>query len=109
MKKNRAAKILAGLLALGLIAAACGDDGDKGTTTGATTTQAAASTGTGSGTGTGTAAAGSCTAGAPTLKIGGLAQAQNFAGMDEGIKAIVEKANKTCIGGRKLEFVGLKD
>lgn len=89
MKSNKTARLFAGLLALGLIAAACGDDGGK---------KAAPA-----------AATGTCTAGAPTLKIGGLAQAQNFAGMDEGIKAVVEKANKTCIGGRKLEFVGLKD
>jgi ABC-type branched-subunit amino acid transport system substrate-binding protein len=105
MMKNRAAKILAGLLALGLIAAACGDDGNKATSTSST----GGSTATGSAPATGSAAATGCTAGAATLKIGGLAQAQNFAGMDEGIKAVVEKVNKTCIGGRKLEFVGLKD
>jgi branched-chain amino acid transport system substrate-binding protein len=108
MKKTTAAKLVAGLLALGLIAAACGDDGSKAATT--TTVKSSGTTAsTGSGSGTSTAATGTCTAGAPTLKIGGLAQAQNFAGMDEGIKAIVEKVNKTCIGGRKLEFVGLKD
>ncbi len=117
MKKTRAAKLVAGVLALGLIAAACGDDGSKAATTTtvkasgttASTGSGTASTGSGTGSGTSTAATGTCTAGAPTIKIGGLAQAQNFAGMDEGIKAIVDKVNKTCIGGRKLEFVGLKD
>lgn len=98
MKKSRAAKVLAGLLALGLVAAACGDDGGK----------KAAATGATGKTGS-TAAATGCTAGAATIKIGGLAQAQNFAGMDEGINAVIAKANLTCIGGRKLEFVGLKD
>ena len=29
--------------------------------------------------------------------------------MADGIKAIVDKANKTCIGGRNVEFVGVKD
>jgi len=104
MKKTRAAKVVAGLLALGLIAAACGDDGG----TKASTTTAAGTGSTTSATGS-TAAASGCKDGAATIKIGGLAQAQNFAGMEDGIKAVVDKVNKTCIGGRKMEFVGLKD
>jgi branched-chain amino acid transport system substrate-binding protein len=103
MKKTRAARIIAGLLALGLVAAACGDDGGDSETT--STTAKPAATGTTGSTGT----ASGCKDGAAPIKIGGLAQAQNFAGMEDGIKAVVEKANKTCIGGRKLEFVGLKD
>jgi branched-chain amino acid transport system substrate-binding protein len=90
MRKSMTARLLAGLLVLGLTAAACGDDGE------------------GSGTTTPTAT-GSCTAGATPIKIGGLAQAANFAGMEDGIKAVIAKANKTCIGGRPLEFVGMKD
>jgi branched-chain amino acid transport system substrate-binding protein len=93
MKRTRSAKLLAGLLALSLFAVACGDDGE--------------STDSGS-TGGGGASAG-CKDGAAPLKIGGLAQAQNFAGMEDGIKAAIERVNKTCVGGRKLEFVGLKD
>jgi branched-chain amino acid transport system substrate-binding protein len=93
MKRTRAAKVIAGLLALGLIAAACGDDDDEATS---------GSTG-------GSTATGECKEGAAPIKIGVLTQAQNFAGIDDGVKAVVEKSNKTCIGGRKLEFVGLKD
>lgn len=91
MKRTRSAKLLAGLLALSLFAVACGDDGDSG--------------GTASGGGGGAG----CKDGAAPLKIGGLAQAQNFAGMEDGIKAAIERVNKDCVGGRKLEFVGMKD
>ena len=108
MKTNRAAKIIAGLLALTLVAAACGDDGD--TTTTATTAKPAATGSTGGSTGsTGSTAAGTCKDGAASIKIGVLTQVQNYAGMDDGVKAVIERSNKTCIGGRKLEFVGMKD
>jgi branched-chain amino acid transport system substrate-binding protein len=110
MKRNRAAKFVASLFAVSLLAAACGDDSGSSasTTTKASTTTAAGATTTAGGSAT-TAAAGACKDGATTLKIGGLAQAANFAGMDDGIKASIAKINKTCVGGHKLEFVGLKD
>ena len=120
MRKSKTASVLAGFIAFGLLAAACGgDDGDSADTTASSETTAAAATTAPAASGATTAPAttgagsaapgGGCTDGAEPIKIGGLAQAQNFAGMEDGIKAIVDKANKECIGGRPLEFVGLQD
>ncbi len=113
MKKSRTASLLAGLVAFGMLAASCGGDDDSGgssDTTAASTETTVASTETTAGSSATTASSGGgCTDGAEPIKIGGLAQAQNFAGMEDGIKAIVDKVNKDCIGGRPLEFVGLED
>lgn len=112
MKKTMVAKLLGSMAVVGLLAAACGDDSGS---TASTTTKAAASTGstgasasTGAATGS-TAATGTCDASKPAIKVGGVAQAANFGGMEDGIKARIERENKTCIQGRKIEFVGLKD
>ena len=107
------AKLLGGMAIAGLLASACGDDGKstaavtttKATSTGstaATTTAAAAATGA-------TAATAACDTAKPSIKVGGVAQVANFGGMEDGIKARIERENKTCIQGRKIEFVGLKD
>lgn len=50
-----------------------------------------------------------CDADAAPIRIGGLGPMRSFVGMEDGIRAIVEKANRTCIGGRKLDFVGVRD
>src|SRR5512134_587905 len=44
-----------------------------------------------------------------TLKVGGVAQVSFFAGIEEGGKARIEEANKTCVQGHKLEWVGMRD
>lgn len=107
MKRSRTVKAVLGLVAVSMLAFACGDDSGKSAST---TTAAGGSTTTAAGGSTTTAASGGgCKAGTPTIKIGGLTQAANYQGMEDGIKAIVEKANKDCVGGRKLEFVGMKD
>jgi branched-chain amino acid transport system substrate-binding protein len=104
MKRSLLVRLVAPLLALGLIAAACGDD-DGGTTT--TPTTAAGGSGTTAAGGGGGAAG--CDASKPAIKIGGLGQAQFFPGVEDGIRARVERENKTCVQGRKIEFVGMKD
>jgi ABC-type branched-subunit amino acid transport system substrate-binding protein len=99
MKRSTLVRLLAPLFVLALLAAACGDDNEsEGGTTG---TAAPGAT-------TGGATTG-CDASKPTIKIGGLAQAQFFPGIADGIQARLERENKTCIQGRKFEFVGLKD
>jgi ABC-type branched-subunit amino acid transport system substrate-binding protein len=106
MKRSAMARWLAPLALLGLFGAACGDDSATGASTATTAAPAATTTVAASGaTGAGTA----CDASKPTIKVGGLGQAQFFPGMDDGIRARLERENKTCIQGRKLEFVGLKD
>lgn len=116
MKRSTVAQLLSGLAIVGLLASACGDS--KSTTaatttkaaTGATTTNAASgSTATGSTASGSTAATGTCDATKPSIKVGGVAQVANFGGLEDGIKARIERENKTCIQGRKIEFVGLKD
>jgi len=115
-------RAVAAALAVSLLAAACGDDdegGDEGGTEtteatettvaaddGATETTVAAEDGEADG---GEAAAGECEDGAEPIKIGALTQATNYAGLDEGINAVINRVNETCIGGRPLEFVGLED
>ena len=111
MKRSTVAKLLSGFAIVGLLASACGD---SKSTTAATTTKAATgatasgSTATGSTSGS-TAATGTCDATKPSIKVGGVTQVANFGGMEDGIKARVERENKTCIQGRKIEFIGLKD
>jgi ABC-type branched-subunit amino acid transport system substrate-binding protein len=107
MKRSTLVKLATPFLALGLVAAACGDD--SGTSTSATTPPAATGTTGGSGSSGTSGAATACDASKPTIKIGGLGQAQLFAGLADGIQARLERENKTCIQGRKFEFVGLKD
>ena len=89
--RSRFVRVAVVLAATGLIAAACGDDGDT-------------NTGTGGGAPTGT-----CDPAKPAIKIGGVAQVAFFAGTEDGVNARIARENKTCIGGRKLEFVGIKD
>jgi len=91
------------LAAIGLIAAACGDDGK----TAATTTTA--KTGTTASGATAAAGTGTCDASKPSIKLGGVAQASFFAGTEDGVNARIARENKTCIQGRKLEFIGIKD
>jgi branched-chain amino acid transport system substrate-binding protein len=110
MKRTRATKLVAALFVVSMLAAACGDDsGSSAATTAAPATTAGGATTTAAGGSTTAPAAGTCKDGAATLKVGGLVQAANFAGMEDGIKASIAKINKTCVGGRKLEFVGIKD
>jgi hypothetical protein len=79
-------------IAVALIAAACGDDKDTTTTPAATA-----------------AATGTCDTSKASIKVGSVTTAQNYAGMEDAIIARIERENKTCIGGRKLEFVGSRD
>jgi branched-chain amino acid transport system substrate-binding protein len=106
--KGWSRRLLIAVLAVTVLAAACGDDDDDTTGEDAATTTAAP-TDDGDGETDGDAAGDGCEEGAEPIKIGALAQAQNFAGMEDGINAAVQKANETCIGGRPLEFVGLED
>lgn len=94
MRKSRLARLFAVLMALGLVAAACGDD---------------KSSGSGSSGGGGNTASGACDASKPAIKVGGVQQVAFFAGIDDGINARFARENKTCIAGRKLEFIGSKD
>ena len=91
LKRPTIAKCVALLAALALVAAACGGDDSS------------------SGSGATAAATGTCDASKATIKIGSVTTAQNYAGMDEAIQARLDRENKTCIGGRKLEFVGSRD
>jgi ABC-type branched-subunit amino acid transport system substrate-binding protein len=113
-------RAIAAALAVSMLAAACGDDdeadgGETTETTEATDTSEAADGGESTETTEaaegdgGEAAAGECEDGAEPIKIGALTQAQNYAGLDEGINAVINRVNETCIGGRPLEFVGLED
>jgi hypothetical protein len=90
--KSRFARVAVVLVAIGLIAAACGDDdeGGGGSSDGATPT-------------------GTCDPAKPSIKIGGVGQVAFFAGQDDGVNALIARENKTCIQGRKLEFIGIKD
>jgi len=97
------------LAALGLIAAACGDSGSSSSTPTTTKATTATTAGGSATTAAATAATGVCDATKPSIKIGGVGQVAFFAGMDDGINARIARENKTCIQGRKLEFVGLKD
>src|SRR5690606_19084272 len=45
----------------------------------------------------------------PSIKIGNVTTAQNYAGMEDAIVARIERENETCIQGRRLEFVGSRD
>ena len=101
--RSRLVRVAVTLAAIGLIAAACGDDGK----TAATTTTAKAGT-TASGA-TAAAGTGTCDASKPSIKLGGVAQASFFAGTEDGVNARIARENKTCIQGRKLEFIGIKD
>ena len=87
--RSRLARVALMFAAVGLIAAACGDDDSSS--------------------GGGGAATGTCDASKPSIKIGGIAQVAFFAGMEDGINARIGRENKTCIQGRALEFVGMKD
>lgn len=107
MKKSLIVRLVALAVPLTLIAAACGDDGD---TTSPSSSTAASSTGASSATASGsTAASAACDASKPTIKVGSVTTASNYVGMEEAIKARIERENKTCIGGRKIEFVGSRD
>jgi len=97
MKRSHV-RLAAGLLVVGLLAAACGDSKSS-----------SSSTTTAGGSGTTAAGGGACDASKPSIKLGALVQLANFAGFEDGIKARIERENKTCIGGRKLEFVGTRD
>jgi ABC-type branched-subunit amino acid transport system substrate-binding protein len=92
--RARFGRVAAVLIAVGLIAAACGDDGDSGGS---------------SGNNGGGSASGACDPAKPAIKIGGVGQASFFAGQDDGVNARFARENKTCIQGRKLEFLGVKD
>jgi hypothetical protein len=98
LKRNNVAKYVALAIAIALIAAACGDDKETTTTPAATAAPGATA-----------AATGTCDASKPTIKVGNVTTAQNYAGMEDAIIARIERENKTCIGGRKLEFVGSRD
>ncbi|HEX7095213.1 MAG TPA: ABC transporter substrate-binding protein [Acidimicrobiales bacterium] len=87
---------------LGLVAAACGDDDD--TTTGAQTTEPS-----NAGSSDGGAGGSGCDDSKEPLKIGGVAQVAFFQGIEEGARARIERANKTCINGYRLEWVGMRD
>ena len=90
--KSRFARAAAVLVAIGLFAAACGDDDDDST----------GSTG-------GATPSGTCDPAKPSIKIGGVGQVAFFAGQDDGVNARIARENKTCIQGRRLEFIGIKD
>jgi ABC-type branched-subunit amino acid transport system substrate-binding protein len=87
------------------VASACGDDDDD-TEAGSTTTAESTATTGGDGGGGGT---GECDDSKEPLKIGGVAQVAFFAGIEDGAKARLEKANETCVQGHKLEWVGMRD
>jgi ABC-type branched-subunit amino acid transport system substrate-binding protein len=106
MKRTKWARRVALVAMLGLAAAACGDDNGS-STTGATTTQAPSGT-TGGG-GATSAGTGQCDSSKKPLKIGGVAQVAAFAGIEDGARARIEKANQTCVQGHKLEWVGMRD
>ncbi|MEO5842744.1 MAG: ABC transporter substrate-binding protein [Acidimicrobiales bacterium] len=92
--------------AVGLIAAACGDSGSDSATT---TTAKSATAATAATAATGATTAAACDTSKPSIKIGGVAQVANFGGIEDGINARIARENKTCIQGRRLEFVGMKD
>lgn len=101
MKRSRLARLVAALVVLSLGAVACGDDDGEGTTSGATSPETGGGTGGQSGEG--------CDDSLPTIKIGNVTTAQNYAGMEDAIVARIERENETCIQGRKLEFIGSRD
>jgi branched-chain amino acid transport system substrate-binding protein len=106
MKRSRFARALALVAVLGLVAAACGDDGDSDTGSEEPT---GTTTGDGGDGGDGEDGGSGCDDSKEPLKIGGLAQAEFFPGMAEGAEARIERANIDCVNGYKLEWVGLRD
>jgi branched-chain amino acid transport system substrate-binding protein len=101
MMRTKWARAVALVAVFVLLAAACGDDDD--TESGSTTTGGSSATTPDGGGG------GDCDDSKEPLKIGGVAQVAFFAGIEEGAKARIEQANKTCVGGHKLEWVGMRD
>jgi ABC-type branched-subunit amino acid transport system substrate-binding protein len=106
MKRTTWARAVALVAVIVLLAAACGDDDDTADTGSSTTEGSSDTTG---GTGGGDGGGGECDDSKEPLKIGGVAQVANFAGIEEGAKARIEVANQTCVGGHKLEWVGMRD
>lgn len=98
MKRSRLLRLIAALTVLSLGAVACGDDDDSTTST----------TSPSGGGGEGQSGEG-CDDSLPTIKVGSVTTAQNYAGMEDAIVARIERENQTCIQGRKLEFVGSRD
>ncbi|HEX7095130.1 MAG TPA: ABC transporter substrate-binding protein [Acidimicrobiales bacterium] len=87
------------LIALAVVAAsACGDDSTSETRSESPGTTAAPAPG-----------SGTCDPDAEPIKVGGLVQVNSFDGVDKGARARIERANKTCIQGRRIEWVGLRD
>lgn len=105
MNRRLLRKLLVPVVGLGLFAAACGDSGS----TSSTNTTTPSGTSAPSGTTAGGSASAACDSSKPSIKVGGITQAANFPGMEDGARARIERENKTCIQGRKIEWVGLKD
>src|SRR5690606_22304328 len=103
MKRTKWARAVALVAMFAIAAAACGDDDDDTDAGGATTTEAS------SGTTSGGGGAGTCDDSLDPIKVGGVAQVAFFTGIEEGAKARIEEANKTCVQGHKLEWVGMRD
>lgn len=79
---------IAAMLAVGLTASACGGAGSSGSS--------------GDESGAGVTAS--------TIRIGGVGQMTDYAGLDVGFKARVERTNREGgINGRKIEFTGVQD
>ena len=95
MKRARLWRLAAVLAVLSIAAAACGDDDDGETSS---TTE-----------GSGQSESSGCDSSKPTIKVGNVTTAQNYVGMEDAIVARIERANKTCVNGQKLQFVGSRD
>jgi len=95
MKRTKWARVFALVAMFAIAAAACGDDSGDDSSSSATTASGGGS--------------GSCDSSLDPIKVGGVAQVGNFAGIEEGAKARIEEANKTCVQGHTLEWVGMRD
>jgi branched-chain amino acid transport system substrate-binding protein len=104
MKRTKWARAVALVAMFSIAAAACGDDDDDTDAGGATTTEGSSDTTGGDG-----GDAGTCDDSLEPIKVGGVAQVAFFTGIEEGAKARIEEANKTCVQGHKLEWVGMRD